>query len=92
MESAPYDAEKDLIKIGSETPLSRAQYLRRMRGFVEDYNFDEYYSLKSLQIIRKQLGNPSDSITYAFKQTTQSELSYIKLKEQIYNRRHLNFV
>ena len=44
--------------------------MKRMRALVEEYIFDEYYSFKSLQLIRKQLGNPNETTTYAFKQTT----------------------
>ena len=40
-EGSQYDPDKDLIKLGNEVVVSKLQVLKRMRGFVEDYNFDE---------------------------------------------------
>ena len=37
---AAYEPEKDMIKVGGGE-VSRLQLLKRMRGFVEDYNFEE---------------------------------------------------
>lgn len=36
-----------MINITGETPVSRLQVSKRMKGFVQDYNYDECYTAKS---------------------------------------------
>jgi hypothetical protein len=58
-----------MVKIGGEAPQPRGLYQKKMKAFIEDYNFYETYTAKSLTAIKKQLGNPPDNKLLPYKQT-----------------------
>ena len=39
----PYEAEKDYLRGLGDEKVSKLQIMKRMRGFVEDYSFDDYF-------------------------------------------------
>lgn len=80
-----YDPDKDMIKIGSEAPVSRLQVSKRMKGFVQDYNYDECYTAKASKKGAQQKSK-------VVKQSYQQELGMIKMKENVMSERQLNYV
>ena len=36
----PYDADKDMLRLGDAT-VSKLQVMKKMRGFIEEYSFEE---------------------------------------------------
>jgi hypothetical protein len=52
-----------------------------MRGFVEDYNFDECHTNGSAGKKGKAPGDSSQSSLFSLKQSFQQEYGYVKMKE-----------
>jgi hypothetical protein len=44
-EPKPYDADKDMLRLG-DTTVSKMQVLKKMRGFIEEYSFEEQSYVK----------------------------------------------
>ncbi len=44
-EGSVYDPDKDMIRLDPHS-VSKLQVMKKMRGFVEDYNFDEVLNKK----------------------------------------------
>ncbi len=82
-QSASYDPEKDLIKITPELVVSKATIVKKLRSFVEDYSFDDQYKLKKAS--KKNKAPP-------IKQSYQQEFINLKMKENVCDKRQLNFV
>ena len=90
--TAPYDPEKDICRLGEEK-VSKQQIMKRMRGFVEDYSFDEYFMLDLGGTISRKKGESNiPDASGMIRNKVQTELSAIKLRENIHVRRQLNFI
>lgn len=46
VQATPYDADKDMLRLGEQN-VSKLTIMKKMRGFVEEYNFDEFYHKKT---------------------------------------------
>jgi hypothetical protein len=68
--------------------------MKRMRGFVEDYSFDDYFMLDLGGTIPRKKGDHSNipDASGMLRNNVKTELSAIKLRENIHVRRQLNFV
>jgi hypothetical protein len=91
--TAPYDPDKDILRLGEEK-VSKLQIMKRMRGFVEDYSFDDYFMLDLGGTIPRKKGDQSNipDASGMFINKVHTELSAIKLRQNIHVRRQLNFV
>lgn len=86
--TAPYDADKDILRLGEEK-VSKLQIMKRMRGFVEDYSFDDYFMLDLGGTIPRKKGDQSNipDASGMFINKVHTELSAIKLRQNIHVRR-----
>ena len=72
-----------MLKLGDMT-VSKQAITRKMRAFIDDYNFDDCYKAR-------KPGKTNDNVQM-LKSSVQQELIHLKLKENVCNKRHLNFV
>lgn len=87
--TVPYDVEKDILRLGDEK-VSRLQVMKRMRAFVEEYSFDDYFMIDPSMTMTKKKGELSPLLPNAqgiIKANLSTEWSTVKLRENIHSRR-----
>lgn len=91
-EPKAYDADKDMLRLGDQT-VSKLQVLKKMRGFIEEYSFEEQsYTKQSKKGSNNGSNQNQSAVMQVIKQATYNEWLQIKFKENITNRKHLNYV